>query len=201
MCANDHLPVVERQNFPVARFGRIMRRFKAQKSGATAVEFALISPLFFAMLFMIFEVGLYTLQSTYVEMGTESAARALQTAEVIDLYKNTSTAESKSGLNRKELAKEAFCKTAGLFLNCDNVRLKNKSVNTLQDVYIISPVIEGFDRVIPCKFNVFYVTYNTKYIFNFLFPKKTDGRDSKYTYLDSSYIFKAHSKYLCDDKD
>jgi TadE-like protein len=207
MCESDISLEINRQSPPIGRLRMAMRRFNAQKSGATAVEFALVSPLFFAMLFMIFEVGLYTVQSTYIAMGTESAARMLQTAEVVDLYKNTSSDQSKSGLNRRQLAKEAFCKTAGLFVDCNNVRLNNKSADSLYDLYYTLPHIDGFDGVKACKFNVLYVTYNTKYVFNFLFPNNNattnqDGsKNSKYTYLDSSYVFKAHSNVLCSDKD
>lgn len=62
---------------PIAR----LRRFARAKSGATAVEFALVGLPFMALLFGIVELGLVFMVSTTLDTATENAARRIRTGE------------------------------------------------------------------------------------------------------------------------
>lgn len=51
------------------------------KSGSTAVEFALIAPIFFALIFSILEAGWYFFVSSAVEQANANAARLIRTGQ------------------------------------------------------------------------------------------------------------------------
>lgn len=58
-----------------------LRRFGADRGGATAVEFALVSVPFLALVFGIFELGLVFMVSTTLDNATETVARRIRTGE------------------------------------------------------------------------------------------------------------------------
>ncbi len=58
------------------------RRFAKNKKGAAAVEFALIAPIFFALMFSILEAGWYFFISSAVEQANANAARLIRTGQV-----------------------------------------------------------------------------------------------------------------------
>lgn len=58
------------------------RRFWAGRSGASAVEFALIAPPFLAVVFSIFEVGWFHFVNSQVDAVTLNAARIIRTGQV-----------------------------------------------------------------------------------------------------------------------
>jgi Flp pilus assembly protein TadG len=63
----------------LGRFRRFAGRFAHGRRGAAAVEFALVSIPFFALLFGIIEVGLIYFVATTLEMATNEAARDIRT--------------------------------------------------------------------------------------------------------------------------
>lgn len=61
------------------------RRFKPDVSGATAVEFALISPLFFIILFGVFQLSVATFKGNTAKRAVERGARiALVTPDLTE---------------------------------------------------------------------------------------------------------------------
>ena len=54
----------------------LIRRFVCAREGATILEYAIVAPVFFLMLFAIVEYGLYTFHSVAVESAVSQAARA-----------------------------------------------------------------------------------------------------------------------------
>jgi Flp pilus assembly protein TadG len=59
----------------------LLSRFKRAKSGATAVEFAMVAMPFFLLLYAIFDVALIFFASTTLENGVVAAARQIRTGE------------------------------------------------------------------------------------------------------------------------
>ncbi|HEY2707484.1 MAG TPA: TadE/TadG family type IV pilus assembly protein [Caulobacteraceae bacterium] len=59
-----------------------LRRFTGARSGATAVEFAIICAPFFALLFSILELGLIFMGSTAMDAATSAAARQIRTGQL-----------------------------------------------------------------------------------------------------------------------
>lgn len=63
---------------------RILSRFAGNRGGSTAVEFALLAPIFFFTLLSAFDVGLLFGTSVMMEASTTAAARAVRTGKVFE---------------------------------------------------------------------------------------------------------------------
>ncbi|MEL6830890.1 MAG: TadE/TadG family type IV pilus assembly protein [Pseudomonadota bacterium] len=59
----------------------LLRRF-ASEDGATAVEFALVAPPFFFLIFGLLEVSLIFFMSVVLEHGTQQTARLVRTGQI-----------------------------------------------------------------------------------------------------------------------
>lgn len=59
----------------------ILRRFRRNKKGAAAVEFALVAPMFFAVLFAIIEMALVFFASQILETVTQDTSRLIMTGQ------------------------------------------------------------------------------------------------------------------------
>ena len=62
----------------------IFRRFRRNRRGSAAVEFALIAPLFFGMLFAIIETAIVFFAGQLLEQGTAESARLMLTHQAQD---------------------------------------------------------------------------------------------------------------------
>ena len=76
----------KRQSVQTARIGRfLLRRFLSSKrsgsAGAVAIEYALIAPMFFYLLFGILEVSSVLFTAAVVDGAAQSAARLIRTGE------------------------------------------------------------------------------------------------------------------------
>lgn len=63
---------------------KALRRFRRNRRGSTAVEFAFIAPIFFAMLFAIIETSIMFFAAQVLETGTQDAARLMLTHQAQD---------------------------------------------------------------------------------------------------------------------
>jgi Flp pilus assembly protein TadG len=61
-----------------------IRRFRRNRRGSAAVEFALVAPVFFALLFAIIETGLMFFADQVLETGTQDSARLMYTHQAYD---------------------------------------------------------------------------------------------------------------------
>jgi Flp pilus assembly protein TadG len=61
--------------------GGILRRFRRNRRGSAAIEFALIAPVFCGLLFAIFETALMFLASQVLETVTQDSARMVLTGQ------------------------------------------------------------------------------------------------------------------------
>lgn len=102
-------------------FRRLIRRFARHRRGATAVEFAMIAPLFFGSLFAIMETGTLYLKTTALEAGVEEAKRVTMTGQV---------AGSGNATAQLSKFKSAFCDQAGWIIPCDDVKWDVRAFQT-----------------------------------------------------------------------
>src|SRR5580704_3620597 len=65
----------------IASFCRLMRRFQRNRRGSAAIEFMLIAPLFFGLLFAIIETAIMFFASQVLETITQEAARMVMTGQ------------------------------------------------------------------------------------------------------------------------
>jgi Flp pilus assembly protein TadG len=60
---------------------KALRRFRRNRAGSAAVEFALVAPVFFALLFAIIETGMIFFADQVLETVTQDAARLIMTGQ------------------------------------------------------------------------------------------------------------------------
>ena len=96
----------------------LMRRWRREESGATAVEFAIIAMPFVLLLFGLVSVCLYYFADFSMENATWQAARAVRTGQL----QQSSGAYSGATTNadRQMALKKAFCDKAFLFSDCNS---------------------------------------------------------------------------------
>jgi Flp pilus assembly protein TadG len=61
--------------------GNILRRFRRSRGGSAAVEFALVAPVFFALLFAILETAIMFLAGQVLQTITQESARMILTGQ------------------------------------------------------------------------------------------------------------------------
>ncbi len=64
-----------------ASFRNILRRFRRNRRGSAAVEFALVAPVFFALLFAIIETAFVFFAGQVLETITQNSARMVLTGQ------------------------------------------------------------------------------------------------------------------------
>src|SRR4030081_1217221 len=66
---------------PTASVRNALRRFRRNRRGSAAVEFALVAPVFFALLFAIIETAIVFFASQVLETITQNSARMILTGQ------------------------------------------------------------------------------------------------------------------------
>ncbi|MGB3273007.1 MAG: TadE/TadG family type IV pilus assembly protein [Xanthobacteraceae bacterium] len=83
------------------------RLFRRNRHGSAAVEFALVAPLFFALLFAMLEYALMFFAAQVLETATQDTARLVLTGQ------------AKAGNFDRDKFKEEFCKHIVALFNCE----------------------------------------------------------------------------------
>jgi Flp pilus assembly protein TadG len=117
------------------RLRRFIGRFARGRRGAAAVEFALVSIPFFALMFGIIEVGLIYFVATTLEAATNEAARQIRTGQL----QGQATPETAAGF------KTLICgQLAWLGSNCtNNLTVQVQTFSSFQTVTQPSPIVNG----------------------------------------------------------
>jgi Flp pilus assembly protein TadG len=71
---------------------RLLQRFRRNKDGATAVEFALVATPFFMLLMAIFELAMLLWTNEIMEEAVFQSSRIILTGEAMTRYSNPATA-------------------------------------------------------------------------------------------------------------
>ena len=67
----------------IVSVAKVLRRFRRNRRGSAAVEFALVAPLFFGLLFAIIETGMVFFATEVLETVTQDSARVIQTGQAM----------------------------------------------------------------------------------------------------------------------
>jgi Flp pilus assembly protein TadG len=86
----------------------ILRRFRRNRRGSAAVEFALVAPIFFGILFAIIELALVFFASQILETVTQDSARLVMTGQ------------AQGASLTKEQFKDAVCAKLVTMFDCVN---------------------------------------------------------------------------------
>ena len=65
----------------IRSFRNVLSRFRRNRGGSTVVEFALVAPMFFALLFAIMETALMFFASQVLETAVQDSARLIMTGQ------------------------------------------------------------------------------------------------------------------------
>jgi Flp pilus assembly protein TadG len=116
----------------------ILRRFGRNKKGAAAVEFALVAPMFFAVLFAIIEMALVFFASQILETVTQDTSRLIMTGQA----QNAAFTQAQF--------KNAVCAKLVTMFDCVNgVSIDVKSYPQFSSVDISDPIDAGKNFVPP----------------------------------------------------
>jgi hypothetical protein len=85
---------------------QLLRRWRRDRSGATAIEFAFVAMPFLMLLFGILGVGLYFFTTFTLENAVEQAGRAIRTGQA-----------QQSGMTEAQF-KQSVCDLAPTFVDC-----------------------------------------------------------------------------------
>ena len=88
---------------------RMAARFHGHKSGSAAVEFALVAPMFFALLFAIIETGLVFFASQSLETALQDSARTIMTGEA-----------QITSLTKQSFKTNIVCANVNVLFDCEN---------------------------------------------------------------------------------
>jgi Flp pilus assembly protein TadG len=112
----------------------ILRRFRRNRTGSAAVEFALVAPMFFAVLFAIIELALVFFSSQILETVTQDTARLIMTGQ----------AQTASYTQAK--FKEEVCARLTLMFDCANgVSIDVQNYKLFSTVDIADPIVTAPD--------------------------------------------------------
>jgi Flp pilus assembly protein TadG len=108
----------------------ILRRFRRNRRGTAAVEFALVAPIFFAVLFAIIELALVFFASQILETVTQDTARLILTGQA-----------QKAGYTQAEF-KNAVCARLVTMFDCVNgVSIDVKNYPSFATVDVSDPIV------------------------------------------------------------
>ena len=123
---------------PVASAGNILRRFRRNHRGSAAVEFALVAPLFFGLLFAIIELALIFFASQVLETVTQDSARVIMTGQ------------AQSSAYTQAQFKNLVCSKVVALFDCTNgVSIDVQSYSAFGSVNIADPIDAGKNFVAP----------------------------------------------------
>jgi Flp pilus assembly protein TadG len=113
----------------------VFSRFRRNRQGSAAVEFALVAPLFFAMLFAIIETAIIFFAGQILEQGTADAARLMLTHQAQD-----------SAMSETDF-KTILCDRIKVMFNCQgnlgNLTVDVKVFPPGTTITITDPIVSG----------------------------------------------------------
>ena len=112
-------------------FKSIAGGFAKAETGATAVEFALIAPAFFALLFAILETSLIFFAQQALQTATTQASRLVMTGQAQS--QNMTATQFKT----------AVCTAATSLFNCSNIYINMQTFSSFSSVTMLNPVTNG----------------------------------------------------------
>jgi Flp pilus assembly protein TadG len=111
----------------------LLLRFRQNRRGSAAVEFALIAPLFFALLFAILETALMFFANQILETATQQSARLVLTGQ----------AQNANYGSIGQFINNAVCPQVPAILTCANIAADVQSYPAFTNVVIAPPVNNG----------------------------------------------------------
>lgn len=123
---------------PAAPAGNILSRFRRNRRGSAAVEFALVAPIFFGLLFAIIELALVFFASQLLETVTQDSARQIMTGQ------------AQTAAFTQAQFKNLVCSKITVMFDCVNgISIDVQSYSAFSSVNISSPIDASKNFVPP----------------------------------------------------
>ena len=113
---------------PAVSLKTLLRCFRRHRRGSAAVEFALVAPVFFALLFAIVEVALMFFASQVLETVTQTSARYILTGQA-----------QSGGLTQAQF-KTYVCSQIPALFTCANLKVNVQSYASFAAITNTSPI-------------------------------------------------------------
>jgi hypothetical protein len=108
---------------------KALRRFRRNRRGSVAVEFSLVAPVFFALLFAIIETAMVFFAGQVLETVTQDSARTIMTGQAQD------------AAYTKAQFKTFVCGKIGVLFDCVNgIVIDVQNYPTFTNVKIVDPI-------------------------------------------------------------
>jgi Flp pilus assembly protein TadG len=121
---------------------KALRRFRRNRRGSAAVEFALVAPVFFALLFAIIETALVFFASQVLETVTQDSARMIMTGQAqIAAY------------GQAEFKTYVCGKVSTLFDCANGIYIDVQSYPSFTNVKIVDPIDSGKNFINNMQYN------------------------------------------------
>lgn len=120
--------------------GTALRRFRGNRRGSAAVEFALVAPIFFALLFAIIETALMFFAGQVLETITQNSARVVLTGQA---QSGTVTACAVSNVSTpctQTTFKAYVCTQIPALFDCNNLYVDVTSFSSFSAVTLASHI-------------------------------------------------------------
>jgi Flp pilus assembly protein TadG len=121
----------------IASARKILRQFRRNRRGSAAVEFALVAPMFFALLFAIIETALVFFATQVLETVTQDSARIIQTGQAMTPGGVTAT---QTGALTEAQFQQYVCSQVPALLNCTNIAIDVEAYPTTWPVTLSSQI-------------------------------------------------------------
>ena len=110
----------------------LLRRFRRNRRGSAVVEFALVAPVFFVLLFGIIETGIMFFASQVLETITQNSARQIMTGQV-----------QSAAYDAAHFKSNVVCPQIPAIFSCANIYIDVKSYPSFTNVVINSQINAG----------------------------------------------------------
>lgn len=129
-----------------------LRRFGSNRRGSAAVEFALVAPIFFALLFAIIETALMFFASQVLETITQNSARVVLTGQAQSGSVTSCAVNSVSTPCTQATFKTYVCSQIPALFDCNSLVVDVQSYSSFSAISLAN-----FNA---CNFNVTNLGYN-----------------------------------------
>jgi Flp pilus assembly protein TadG len=109
----------------------LFRLFGRHRKGSAAVEFALVAPVFCALLFAILETGIIFFANQYLESLTQDGARMIMTGQ------------AQNGNYTQAQFQSYICSQVVALFNCNNIYVNVQSFSSFETLTATCPIQNG----------------------------------------------------------
>jgi Flp pilus assembly protein TadG len=113
----------------IRSFSSLLRRFRRNRGGSAVVEFALVAPMFFALLFAIIETALMFFASQVLETVTQDSARQIMTGQA-----------QNAAMTQAQFKSLVCSKVVALFDCVNGITIDVQSYSAFSNVNVANPI-------------------------------------------------------------